>query len=50
MNIHREPAIGDPDRSRVNLGLRRRIWWTAFVSLLLSNTSFRVLHGMPSHE
>lgn len=34
MNIHREPTIDDPSRSRVNLGLRRRIWWTAFVSSL----------------
>lgn len=33
MNIHREPAVDDPSRDRLNLGLRRRIWWTAFVSL-----------------
>lgn len=32
MNIHREPAMDDPNRERMNLGLRRRIWWTAFVS------------------
>lgn len=32
MNIHREPSADDPNRSRINLGLRRRIWWTAFVS------------------
>ncbi len=32
MNIHREPALDDPIRSRVDLGLRRRIWWTVFVS------------------
>ncbi|KAH6643051.1 fungal-specific transcription factor domain-containing protein [Boeremia exigua] len=30
MNIHREPAVDDPIRSRINLGLRRRIWWTVF--------------------
>ncbi|KAF2820572.1 MFS general substrate transporter [Ophiobolus disseminans] len=30
MNIHREPALDDPSRERINLGLRRRIWWTAF--------------------
>lgn len=34
MNIHREPAIEDPNRERVNLSLRRRIWWTVFVSSL----------------
>ncbi|KAF2792851.1 hypothetical protein K505DRAFT_245789 [Melanomma pulvis-pyrius CBS 109.77] len=30
MNIHREPALEDPHRDRLDLGLRRRIWWTAF--------------------
>jgi hypothetical protein len=35
MNIHREPAISDPQRNRIDLGLRRRIWWTAFVSSCL---------------
>ncbi|PSN67421.1 MFS general substrate transporter [Corynespora cassiicola Philippines] len=30
MNIHREPARDDLNRSRLELGLRRRIWWTAF--------------------
>lgn len=38
MNIHREPGIDDPIRSRVNLGLRRRIWWTAFVSRSVSKS------------
>lgn len=38
MNIHREPAIDDPGRSRVDLGLRRRIWWTAFVSVCFPQT------------
>jgi hypothetical protein len=32
MNIHREPGLGDPSRQRLQVGLRRRIWWTAFVS------------------
>jgi hypothetical protein len=32
MNFHREPALGDPNRERLDLGLRRRIWWTVFVS------------------
>jgi Fungal specific transcription factor domain len=32
MNIHREPPEGDPLRDRLSLGLRRRIWWTVFVS------------------
>ncbi|KAH7406401.1 major facilitator superfamily domain-containing protein [Phaeosphaeria sp. MPI-PUGE-AT-0046c] len=30
MNIHREPSLDDPSRQRLQLGLRRRIWWTAF--------------------
>ncbi|KAH7357501.1 fungal-specific transcription factor domain-containing protein [Pyrenochaeta sp. MPI-SDFR-AT-0127] len=30
MNIHREPSANDPSRERLKLGLRRRIWWTAF--------------------
>jgi hypothetical protein len=33
MNIHREPAVDDVHRDRMDLGLRRRIWWTAFVSI-----------------
>lgn len=48
MNIHREPAIDDLSRSRVNLGLGRRIWWTAFVSTcnLLFITSETVGHSV----
>lgn len=34
MNIHREPSFNDPKRGRLDLGLRRRIWWTAFVGHL----------------
>ncbi|KAI8940642.1 hypothetical protein NX059_001912 [Plenodomus lindquistii] len=30
MNVHREPSVDDPNRDRLQLGLRRRIWWTAF--------------------
>lgn len=30
MHIHREPSADDPNRERMQLGLRRRIWWTAF--------------------
>ncbi|KAF2715354.1 hypothetical protein K504DRAFT_366768 [Pleomassaria siparia CBS 279.74] len=30
MNIHREPALDDSHREKLDLGLRRRIWWTAF--------------------
>ncbi|KAH8695730.1 fungal-specific transcription factor domain-containing protein [Phaeosphaeriaceae sp. PMI808] len=30
MNIHREPLFDDTNRERIDLGLRRRIWWTAF--------------------
>ena len=37
MNIHREPASDDPNRERINLGLRRRIWWTAFVSYYIAS-------------
>lgn len=32
MNIHREPPEGHPLRGRLDLSLRRRIWWTVFVS------------------
>lgn len=32
MNLHREPAENHPLRERMDLSLRRRIWWTAFVS------------------
>ena len=49
MNIHREPAIDDPSRSRVNLGLRRRIWWTAFVSIVSFTTPIRPAKGIRSH-
>jgi hypothetical protein len=49
MNIHREPATDDPSRSRVNLGLRRRIWWTAFVSIVSSNTPIRLAKATLSH-
>ena len=37
MNLHREPSLNDPNRARINLSLRRRIWWTAFVSSLFSS-------------
>ncbi|KAK4120117.1 hypothetical protein N657DRAFT_693266 [Parathielavia appendiculata] len=30
MNFHREPSPHYPHRDALNLGLRRRIWWTAF--------------------
>jgi hypothetical protein len=30
MNIHREPGPNHPSLDGLNLGLRRRIWWTAF--------------------
>jgi len=32
MNIHREPSLDDARRHQLQLGLRRRIWWTVFVS------------------
>lgn len=32
MNIHREPSLDDASRHQLRVGLRRRIWWTAFVS------------------
>jgi hypothetical protein len=32
MNIHREPPAGHPSRERLDLGVRRRLWWTVFVS------------------
>lgn len=35
MGLHREPSSESPLRTRPNLSLRRRIWWTAFVSRLL---------------
>lgn len=31
-NIHRHPSSDHHNLQRLNLGLRRRIWWTAFVS------------------
>lgn len=42
MNLHREPSLHDPNRARINLSLRRRIWWTVFVSSLFQ--SFLSLH------
>ncbi|KAH9859946.1 hypothetical protein IAQ61_011729 [Plenodomus lingam] len=30
MHIHREPSADHPNRDRLQLGLRRRIWWTVF--------------------
>ncbi|KAL6708926.1 hypothetical protein ACN47E_002333 [Coniothyrium glycines] len=30
MNIHRESGPDDPHSARLQLGLRRRIWWTVF--------------------
>lgn len=33
MGIHREPPPESPLHVQLNLSLRRRIWWTAFVSL-----------------
>lgn len=35
MNLHREPSVDDANRLRLNLSLRRKIWWTAFVSAAL---------------
>lgn len=32
MNFHREPPEGNPLRDRLRLSLRRKIWWTVFVS------------------
>lgn len=32
MNLHREPPADHPLREQLSLSLRRRIWWTAFVS------------------
>jgi Fungal specific transcription factor domain/Fungal Zn(2)-Cys(6) binuclear cluster domain len=32
VGIHREPKLGHPDNSGIDRGLRRRIWWTLFVS------------------
>lgn len=32
MNLHREPATAHPMRTEHILSVRRRIWWTAFVS------------------
>ena len=43
MNIHREPSIDDAHRDRMDLGLRRRIWWTAFVSASLRCRRFVIL-------
>ncbi|MBE3112498.1 MAG: fungal specific transcription factor domain-containing protein, partial [Acidobacteria bacterium] len=31
MNFHREPGGGHPLAGRLDMSLRRRIWWTAFV-------------------
>lgn len=32
MNLHREPSVDDPLREQLSLSLRRKIWWTSFVS------------------
>lgn len=34
MNMHREPTTAHPLRTEYMLSVRRRIWWTAFVSIL----------------
>lgn len=44
MNLHREPSLNDPNRARINLSLRRRIWWTAFVSSRSSSSLSFHLH------
>lgn len=36
MNLHREPTTQHPLRTEYMLSVRRRIWWTAFVSSFLS--------------
>lgn len=42
MGIHREPSIGDPLRERLDISVRRRIWWTAFVSSAFSRTHMAI--------
>lgn len=50
MNIHREPIEGNPLRERLNLSLRRRIWWTVFVCLhALLPSYFHSLRDVGSH-
>ena len=44
MNLHREPSLNDPNQARVNLSLRRSIWWTAFVSGLFHYSLSLHLH------
>lgn len=33
MGFHREPPLDSPLRARLDLSTRRRIWWTAYVSM-----------------
>lgn len=40
MNIHREPKEDTVVSSEIHLSLRRRLWWTVFVSLLFCFTEF----------
>ena len=52
MNIHREPLIDDAHRDRMDLGLRRRIWWTAFVStpaMIVTDACPRPATDFPDH-
>jgi hypothetical protein len=32
INVHREPPESEPMREKLQLSLRRRLWWTVFVS------------------
>lgn len=39
MNMHREPTTTHPLRTEYMLSIRRRIWWTAFVSVFVCSYS-----------
>lgn len=46
MNIHREPTEEVAQAAGIDLGLRRRLWWTVFVS---TPQSCAVLHTLTHH-
>lgn len=49
-NVHRHPSSDHPNLQRLNLGLRRRIWWTAFVSHCSYATVLILIHDVGTGE
>lgn len=52
INVHREPPEGDALRERLQLSLRRRLWWTVFVSfpMRLSFCIYIANHGIRQRQ